>query len=85
MFLLAVCTKTLSVFEELEEMSVRVREADKYEKWLCVSILWCMGMILMKRLMLQRKMNGPAVGFWDDDDDMEMDNDDNVREKVWKG
>ena len=28
-----VCRNKLSVFEELEEMGVRVREEDKYEKW----------------------------------------------------
>ena len=28
-----VCRNILSVFEELEEMGVRVREEDKYEKW----------------------------------------------------
>ena len=28
-----VYKNTLSVFEELEKMGVRVREADKYEKW----------------------------------------------------
>ena len=32
-FLGGVYKNKLSVFEELEEMGVRVREADKYEKW----------------------------------------------------
>ena len=34
MFFLVVCIKKkLSVFEELEEMEVRVQEEDNYEKW----------------------------------------------------
>ena len=43
----------LSVFEELEEMGVRVREEDKYEK---CSILRHISMILMKRWMLVKKI-----------------------------
>ena len=31
------CKNKLSVFEELEEMGVRVREEDKYEKWFACS------------------------------------------------
>ena len=44
-----------------------------------------MEQVKVQKMDRLQKLNGPAVGFWDDDDDMEMDNDDNVREKVWKG
>ena len=46
----------LSVFEELEEMGVRVREADKYEKWFVCSMLRRISLILMKRWMLPKKI-----------------------------
>ena len=45
----------LSVFEELEKMGVRVREEDKYESGLRVSISRRISMILMKRWMLMKK------------------------------
>ena len=46
----------LSVFEELEEMGVQVREEDKYESGLRVLILRRISMILMKRWMLVKKI-----------------------------
>ena len=48
----------LSVFEELEELGVRVREfeADKYEKWFACFDFEAYQRILMKRWMLMKKI-----------------------------
>ena len=47
----------LSVFEELEEMGVQVREEDKYEKWIVCFDFEAISVLLMKIWMLLKKIH----------------------------